>query len=133
MTNFAPMKLQPFVKVDETPFSISSAEILQARGAPVRMCRNAIGLNELDFGSVVFRFQDSGRLEEITMQAPIVDFGPVAVPFAALRSFVRDQDPSWFERAGFVVSPKFGLAFDPNCRAWVTALAEHCLDAWRAL
>ena len=127
------MRLEPFANVDGTPFSISIAEILQAWGTPIRTCRSAIGLNEFDFGSVVFRFQDSGRLEEVTMQAPVVDFGPVAVPFAALRSFVRDQDPSSFERAGFVVSPKFGSAFDPTCSAWVTALAAHCLDAWRAL
>jgi hypothetical protein len=34
---------------------------------------------------------------------------------------------------GFIVSPKFGLAFDPDDAPWVTALAEHCIDTWRAL
>ena len=38
-----------------------------------------------------------------------------------------------FRRAGFVVSPAFGLAFDPTEPPWVTALAAHCLAEWRAL
>ena len=36
-------------------------------------------------------------------------------------------------RAGFVVSPRFGLAFDPGEPSWVTALARHCLPQWEAL
>ena len=92
-----------------------------------------MGLNELDYDTAVFRFQDCGRLEEITVQAPVVDLGAVAVPFASLEPFVRIQDSMAFERAGFIVSPRFGLAFDPQCPCWVTALAEHCIASWRAL
>jgi hypothetical protein len=128
-----PMKLLPFVQVDTTLFSASQESILAERGVPARQCRNGIGLNELDYGDVVFRFQDNGRLEEITMQAPVVYFGANDVPFSALESFVRSQDESVFDRVGFVVSPKFGLAFDPNYPFWVTALAAHCIDAWRAI
>jgi hypothetical protein len=127
------MKLDPFVQVDDTPFSASMTEVRLAHGAPLRTGRNGIGLEELDYGAVVYRFQDSGRLEEVTRQAGVVTIGTVAVPFGALQSFVRDQDPAMFERAGFIVSPRYGLAFDPRCPSWVTALAAHCLDAWRAL
>jgi len=127
------MKLEPFVSVDGTPFTASTQDVLQARGEPARRCRNGIGLDELDYEAVVYRFQDNGRLEEVTMQAPVLTLGTVAVPFGTLDAFVRTQDPSMFERAGFVVSPRFGLAFDPRCPAWVTALAAHCLDAWRSL
>ncbi|VTU24058.1 hypothetical protein H6CHR_02116 [Variovorax sp. PBL-H6] len=127
------MKLDPFVSVDGVPFTISQEEIVKMRGQPIEAGRNSVGLNELDYASVVYRFQDSGRLEEVTMQATVVNFGNVAVPFDALPSFVQQQDPGVFERAGFVVSPRFGLAFDPCQPHWVTALAAHCLDAWRAL
>jgi hypothetical protein len=127
------MRLEPFVRVDEIAFATSIDEILDARGTPTRTCRNGVGLHELDYGDVVFRFQDCGRLEEISMRASVIDFGNVAVPFAALESFVHDHDPAWFERAGFVVSPRYGLAFVPADAPWVTALAAHCLDAWRAL
>ena len=127
------MRLDPFVQVDSTPFSASPDDVVRARGEPVRKGRNGVGLNELDYDGVVYRFQDSGRLEEITMQAPVVVLGTVAVPFGTLQSFVAEQDTSMFECAGFVVSPRFGLAFDPACPTWVTALAAHCLDSWRAL
>lgn len=127
------MNLDPFVSVDGISFSVSREEIVKMRGQPARAGRNGVGLNELDYQSVVYRFQDSGRLEEITLQAPVLNFGNVAVPFDALAPFVRREDPGVFERAGFVVSPRFGLAFDPAEPYWVTALAAHCLDAWRAL
>ncbi|MDR6537119.1 hypothetical protein [Variovorax soli] len=127
------MHLEPFVSVDGIPFSISREEIVKTRGQPARAGRNGVGLHELDYASVIFRFQGGGRLEEITLQAPVVNFGNLAVPFGALAPFVRREDPGVFERAGFVVSPRFGLAFDPDEPCWVTALAVHCLDAWRAL
>lgn len=127
------MKLKPYVLVDSTPFSSSRAQILVQRGQPLQELRNSVGLNELDYGSVVYRFQDSGRLEEVSMRAPVIYIGHVDVPFAGLEAFVRSEDEAAFARAGFIVSPKFGLAFDPNCPTWVTALAAHCIDTWRAL
>lgn len=36
-------------------------------------------------------------------------------------------------RARFVVSPLYGIAFDPFEPAWVTALARHCIPQWEAL
>jgi hypothetical protein len=127
------MNLDPYVQVDETSFSVSSADLLRMHGKPWRSARNGVGLNELDYGDVVYRFQDSGRLEEVTLQAEVVTLGNVVVPFTALAAFVRGQDPEAFERAGFLVSPKFGLAFDPAEPFWVTALARHCISEWKAL
>ncbi|HVO06823.1 MAG TPA: hypothetical protein VMT83_08580 [Burkholderiaceae bacterium] len=127
------MRLLPFTQVDRTAFTASRDDVLRERGTPPRSGRNAVGLNELDYGDVVFRFQDGGRLEEVTARAPVLHLDGVAVPFATLRAFVAAQDPDAFERAGFVVSPAFGLAFDPREPPWVTALARHCLDQWRAL
>ena len=127
------MKLEPYEQVDRTPFSVSSDEIVQARGKPWRAQRNGVGLNELDYGEVVYRFQDGGRLEEVTVQAEVLTLGNVAVPFASLAGFIRAHDPEAFERAGFLVSPGFGLAFDPSEPFWVTALARHCIPEWKAL
>jgi hypothetical protein len=127
------MRLEPFVRVDGTPFATSRDEVLRARGAPLRQGRNAVGLTELDYDDVVYRFQDSGRLEEVTSRAEVLVMGSVAVPFRSLEAFVRAQDPAAFERVGFVVSPRFGLAFVPSEPCWVTALARHCLPEWEAL
>ena len=67
------------------------------------------------------------------MQAEVVEIDGVQVPFEVLEAYVRERDDGIFERAGFIVSPRFGLAFDPRSRYWLTALAAHCLDEWRAL
>jgi hypothetical protein len=133
MSNVRPMKLQPFVRVDDTAFSAVSADITNLLGEPLRTGRNDVGLNELDYGDVVYRFQDNGRLEEITKQASVVVLGTVAVPFGTLASFIREHDRAAFERAGFLVSPQFGLAFDPTDACWVTAIARHCVSTWKAL
>jgi len=76
------VKLHPFLSVDDTPFSATWEEVQHARGKPIRTCRNAVGLNELDYDDVVFRFQDNGRLEEVTRRASTVTFGTVVVPSA---------------------------------------------------
>ena len=127
------MKLDPFNRVDDTPFTLSKEELLHNRGEPHRAERNAIGLFEMDYGDAVYRFQDSGRLEEITLQAEVLTIGNVTVPFAHLAAFIRAHDPAAFERAGFLVSPEFGLAFDSSEPFWVTALARHCLPEWKSL
>lgn len=127
------MRMTPFVRVDDVAFSTTRDELLARLGAPLRRGRNAACLDELDYGARVFRFQDSGRLEEITARAPVVHLGELAVPFAALQGFVRSQDRRAFERAGFVVSPRYGLAFVPASPHWVTALARHCIASWRAM
>ena len=82
---------------------------------------------------MVYRFQDSGLLEEITSRAEVLHLGAVAVPFRDLAVFVRANDAAAFVRADFLVSPLFGLAFVPGEPCWVTALARHCLGAWEAL
>jgi hypothetical protein len=127
------MKLNPYVSVDDTPFSATQHDVIAARGEPEKRLRNSVGLNELDYGDVVFRFQDSGRLEEVTKLAPVVIIDGEVVLFLSLAEFMRNNDSSAFERGGFIVSPRFGLAFDPQCPSWVTALARHCIDTWRAL
>ena len=127
------MRLDPFVSVDDTPFTASREDIERARGTPAEEGFNLVGLTELDYGGVVFRFQGSGWLEEITMQADFIELDGAVVSFENLASFVRRRDVMVFERAGFLVSPRFGLAFDPRSAHWVTALAAHCLDEWRAL
>jgi hypothetical protein len=132
------MRLQPFVKVDDTPFDANRARIERTWGAPRAATTNGIGLIELDYGRAVFRFQAStGRLEEVTKRAAIlylVDGRDVVdVPFAALEPFVHAHDPAAFERATFLISPRYGFAFVPAEPDWVTALAVHCIDTWRCL
>ncbi|QPF72204.1 hypothetical protein G8A07_04175 [Roseateles sp. DAIF2] len=129
------MRLEPYVRVDgRYAFSLTVEELLRLRGEPWRRQRNTVELDAYDYGDMVFRFQDGGRLEEITLQAPVLEPGPVlAVPFASLADFVEAQDPQHFRRAGFLVSPALGIAFDPGEPCWLTVLARFCLPQWEAL
>lgn len=131
------MRLRPYRQVDDTPFTIRADELCARRGPPLRVQRNTVGLNELDYGDAVYRFQGNGRLEEVTCRVPVlylVEPNVVTdVPQPALADFVRARDAQCFERAGFLVSPRYGLAFVPAEPGWLTALAAHCIDTWRAL
>ena len=127
------MHLTPFVQVDDIPLSTTRAALRRLRGAPLQRWINDVALEVFDYGGAVFRFQASGRLEEVTQRAPVLHLGELAIPFRTLQGFVRAQDADAFERAGFVVSPRFGLAFVPADPDWVTALARHCIPTWRAL
>ncbi|MBX9871154.1 MAG: hypothetical protein K2X75_04075 [Burkholderiaceae bacterium] len=127
------MKLEPYVRVDDTAFTTTPEQLLARLGPPRRRVRNDVQLDELDYGHTVYRFQDSGRLEEVTQRTPVLHLEQLAVPFVALAGFIRSQDPEAFERAGFLVSPRYGLAFVPREPDWVTALAAHCIPTWRAL
>ncbi len=132
------MKLVPYQSVDGLPFTVTLDEVLARRGPPRRRQCNAVGLDELDYGDTVLRFQrSSGRLEEVTRRAPVLYLrladAVVDLPFAALAGHVRAQDAAAFDCAGFLVSPRFGLAFVPAQPDWVTALAAHCIDTWRVM
>lgn len=127
------MKLIPFILVDAVPFTATRAQVLAHYGAPLLMQRNGVGLNELNYGDWVARFQDSGRLEEVTMQVPVLSIHGHQVAFDALSAFVQAHDVDMFERGGFWVSPRLGFAFVPGRADWVTALAAHCIESWRSM
>jgi len=90
------MHLEPFIRVNGTPFTASREDVIRAHGQPLSQIRNPVGLSELDYGAVVYRFQDSGRLEEITSRAEVLHLGAVAVPFRDLAVFVRANDAAAF-------------------------------------
>jgi hypothetical protein len=127
------MRLDPYLSFAGYAFSLQPDDLLKQRGTPLQAGRNEVGLNEMDYGDVVLRFQDSGRLEEITARSPVLQMGALAVPFDQLQPFVLAQDATAFWRARFLVSPALGLAFDPTEPAWITALAKHCLPEWEQL
>jgi hypothetical protein len=127
------VKLTPYVQVDDVPFTATPGELLSRKGKPALTGRNGVGLEEMGYGDSVFRFKESGRLEEVTQQTSVIQLPHAAVPLKFLGRFMREQDPASFERGGFIVSPKFGFAFAPESPGWVTALAEHCIETWRAL
>ena len=127
------MHLQPYESVNGVPLTATRGDIIRAHGQPRSESHNNVGLTALDYGDVVYRFQDSGRLEEVTARAEALHLGTVAVPFRDLAAFVQSSDDRAFDRAGFLVSPWYGIAFVPEEPCWVTALARHCVQEWLAM
>lgn len=127
------MHLQPYLSVDGVPFTATRRDVVRTHGRPRSEARNDVGLTALDYGHVVYRFQDCGRLEEITARAQALHLGTMAVPVRDLAALVRANDGSVFERAGFLVSSLYGIAFVPAEACWVTALARHCLQQWEGM
>lgn len=127
------MHLTPYLHVDDIDFDISPTALTARLGEARTVTRNNVALTAYDYGDRVFRFQDGGRLEEVTCRARVLHLGALAVPFTALAGFIRAQDGDAFERAGFVVSPRYGIAFVPAEPDWLTALARHCIPTWQAL
>ncbi|WP_026436512.1 hypothetical protein [Acidovorax sp. JHL-9] len=127
------MHLQPYESVNGVPFTATRDDVIRVHGQPRSELRNTVGLTALDYGDVVYRFQDSGRLEEVTARAEVLHLGTVAVSFRDLAAFVRSSDSTAFERAGFLVSPLYGIAFVPGEPGWATALARHCVGEWESL
>ena len=127
------MHLQPYQSVNGVPFTATRSDVTRAHGQPRSESRNSVGLTALDYGNVVYRFQDSGRLEEVTARAEVLHLGAVAVPFRNLATFVQLNDRTAFDRAGFLVSPRYGIAFVPDEPCWVTALAQHCVAEWETI
>lgn len=127
------MQLDPYRSFAGYDFSLTPEALRRRRGEPWRTRRNEVALNEMDYGDVVLRFEDNGRLEEITVSAPVLHLGTLAIPFEHLQAHLTAHDPAVFWRARFLVSPAFGLACDPTEPAWITALARHCLAQWESL
>ena len=127
------MRIVPFAQVEDVFFGASQANLLSMRGEPVSRRVNRDSLAELDYGAGIYRFDASDALVEITVNVPVVDLDGHRVPYALLRSYIAGRDISMFERAGFVVSPSFGIAFDPECPFWVTAFPRESIELWRAL
>jgi 4-hydroxyphenylpyruvate dioxygenase len=55
------MKLNPYVSVDDTPFSATQQDVIATRGEPDKRLRNSVGLNEESS-------KGSGQIEEFLMK-----------------------------------------------------------------
>jgi len=126
------MRITPLTKVNDIAFGSSQDAIAAALGKPDKISTNSLGLVELSYPSAIYRFGGAG-LEEATLNAKVIELGAVAVPFKLLGSYMRESDPSCFESSGFIVSPAYGIAYDPEYPCWVTAFAQSGIALWQAI
>ena len=107
------VKIIPFVRVGDVAFGSDPAAVIGIMGERYTRQVNRIGLTEIDYGTEVYRFDDDAVLVEITVGAPVLELDGKNISYDTLADFLRANDPHAFERAGFMISPRYGIAFDP--------------------
>ena len=127
------MRIEPFSKLGNVSLDITREGLELLLGAPSTKRTNRVGLEEHEYENSVYRFEASGVLSEVTIRAVHVEFGKIGVDFANLAGFIASNDPDSVEKHGFVLSPIYGVAFDPEHRPWLTVLTKTGLDAWQKL
>lgn len=129
-TTLGCMKIEPFAALGEITFGSDQATVVARLGEPQRTSTSRTGEFELHYPRIVVRLA-KGRVVEATADSKAIQLGGAEVPFQTLSAFVRAQDQGVFERTGFVVSPKYGIAFDPAFPCWVTAFPRERLASWQ--
>lgn len=124
------MKLEPYKSIAGLSLDSEETGLIAKHGKPSRMETNSIGLKELDYGSQVYRFDQDGRLNELTVECVAIEYQGVTIPFAQLKTYIASEDDNAFEKYGFYVSPLLGVAFDPEHQSWLTVLTKIGVSAW---
>jgi hypothetical protein len=109
----------------------ASRSVLSGTGRPLRESVNRLGELVLDFGEIVYRF-DEDRFVEATFPLPaLLELNGQRVEGGSLLTFLRLHDPNFREVRGFAVAPSFGLAIDldgDDPRQWTTAFSAGRWD-----
>lgn len=127
------MKIIPLETVGDVKFGEASGSIVSRLGEPEQRTTGRNGRLEFHYPSMVCRFGSAGTLVEVTIEVADLELGSERVPFTTLDQHLRRHDPETFERVGFVVSPRLGIAFDPAFASFVTLFSAEETSAWRAI
>ncbi len=127
------MRLAAYKSVGLANFGIGRGELESLLGAPEKVGKSRIWATELRYSAGVYRFDRDDKLREISVDVPEFEIDGESVLFETLRFFLEKHDKEFFERVGFLVSPRFGLAFDQHFPSWVTAFPHDELQLWRSI
>ncbi len=128
------MRFTPYKEVLGICFGTLEATIIEIHGKPERVGENRLGSKELIFPDKIFRLRPSdGALHEITIDSEYFQLEGREIGFADLGFFVAKHDLNSFEASGFVVSPKYGIAFDSHHNYFLTIFCEADLKEWEKL
>jgi len=124
------MKFSPFKSINGIPFNYSKDDIIQAIGNPENVTVNNLGWEELNYDEFIFRLDKKGKLVEVTANLENVDLNGIKIQYRHLKEYLSKNDNEVFDRVGFTVSPKFGIAFDSEHQFWVTHFRQSELEGW---
>jgi hypothetical protein len=127
------MRIAAYGSVGLVGCGIDRNELEGLLGSPDREKESRLWSVELQYAAGVYRFDTDGKLKEVSVDAPELELEGASVSFVSLRPFLEQRDEACFERVGFLVSPRFGIAFDPSFPSWVTAFSQSELPLWRSI
>jgi hypothetical protein len=114
-------------------FGIGRDDLISLLGVPEGERKPRLWAIELRYPTGIYRFDSDGRLKEISVDVSELEIDGESVLFENLRAFLEQRDNETFERVGFLVSPRFGLAFDQFFPSWVTAFPHEELQLWQSI
>jgi hypothetical protein len=127
------MRIEPYESLGVAKFGESQSAVIAKLGKPDKETINRLKQIELSYPNAVYRFKDHGGLVESSIHYSAVQLNCVSVLFPALVGYLRENDKDTFEKAGFTVSPKFGIAIDPEYPSWITIFAKGQLALWKTI
>ena len=125
------MNFEAYQSFKSSPFNSNKDELIERFGNPSREKVNNLGWKELDYENFILRLDESGNFVEATSNETVLEVNQKKIDFRDLQDFLKKNDEDTFESYGFVVSPKFGIAFDPHHESWVTFFRKSELVNWK--
>ena len=127
------MRVTAYKSVDPVNFNIGRDELIGLLGASEGEEESRTWAIELRYLAGVYRFDSDSRLKEVSVDAPGLEVHGGNVSFESLHAFLEQNDSDILERVSFLVSPRFGLAFDQDHPSWVTTFPSEELSRWRTI
>jgi hypothetical protein len=120
----------PYKSVFGIEFESTPEQIAETLGKPVRAEKTAVWAHEMQYKEKTLRFNQQKKCKEVSADLPQIEIDGEKTPFKQLKTFIKNNDDKSFETVGFIVSPKYGMAFDPHFKSWVTFFAKSELKNW---
>lgn len=134
------MRVIPYISFADIPFGSNEEAVISMCGSADRRGIDRLGRLELKYASQTFRLSGDARvLVEVTACSEYFEIENCTLPnskrpeiaFVELGYAVAKLDQDSFLAHGFIVSPRFGIAFDPHGPPYLTVFARSELSAWK--
>lgn len=124
------MHIRPYISLDDVRFGDDASAVEKALGRPNSQRRNKEGELEYDYGDLVVRLCDRRGVVEFSAQREAVAIHENTVHRTDLAAFLLEHDAGAKEAYGFVISPHFGVAYDPDPDqgGWITVFERGRWD-----
>lgn len=124
------MSFIPYKSVFGIQFESTPEQVSEALGKPLRVGDSFCWAHEMEYQNRTLRFNKQKKFKEISADLSQIEIEGEKIPFKHLKTFIKNNDEKSFETVGFTVSPKYGIAFDPQFKSWITFFAKSELKNW---